>query len=62
MNTRIISKIWGLMMFLPFLAFSQNTIQGTGSPKALLDELQAKYDLIFKVKLYEFYTSLKFDL
>ena len=29
MNTRIISKIWGLMMFLPFLAFSQNTIQGT---------------------------------
>ena len=26
------------------------------------DELQAKYDLIFKVKLYEFYTSLKFEL
>ena len=26
------------------------------------DELRAKYDLIFKVKLYEFYTSLKFEL
>ena len=26
------------------------------------DELCAKYDLIFKVKLYEFYTSLKFEL
>lgn len=30
--------------------------------KAESDELQAKYDLIFKVKLYEFYTSLKFEL
>ena len=30
--------------------------------KSESDELQAKYDLIFKVKLYEFYTSLKFDL
>tara|TARA_B100001093_G_C26858687_1_gene1028763 strand:+ start:3705 stop:5018 length:1314 start_codon:yes stop_codon:yes gene_type:complete len=26
------------------------------------DELRAKYDFIFKVKLYEFYTSLKFEL
>ena len=26
------------------------------------DALRAKYDLIFKVKLYEFYTSLKFEL
>jgi len=26
------------------------------------DELQAKYDYVFKVKLYEFYTSLKFEL
>ena len=26
------------------------------------DELRAKYDLIFKIKLYEFYTSLKFEL
>ena len=26
------------------------------------DEIRAKYDLIFKVKLYEFYTSLKFEL
>ena len=30
--------------------------------KSESDELQAKYDLIFKVKLYEFYTSLKFEL
>lgn len=30
--------------------------------KAESDELQAKYDLIFKVKLYEFYTSLTFEL
>ncbi|MEZ7837925.1 MAG: TolC family protein [Flavobacteriales bacterium] len=30
--------------------------------KAESDALQAKYDLIFKVKLYEFYTSLKFEL
>lgn len=30
--------------------------------KAQSDELQAKYDLIFKVKLYEFYTSLTFEL
>ena len=30
--------------------------------KAESDELRAKYDLIFKVKLYEFYTSLKFEL
>lgn len=26
------------------------------------DEIRAKYDLIFKVKLYEFYTSQKFEL
>ncbi len=26
------------------------------------DQLQAKYDLIFKVKLYDFYTSLTFEL
>ena len=26
------------------------------------DALQAKYDLIFKVKLYDFYTSLTFEL
>ena len=26
------------------------------------DQLQAKYDLIFKIKLYQFYTSLKFEL
>lgn len=30
--------------------------------KAESDELQAKYDLIFKVKLYEFYTNLTFEL
>jgi len=30
--------------------------------KSESDELQAKYDLVFKVKLYEFYTSLKFEL
>ena len=30
--------------------------------KAESDELQAKYDLIFKVKLYDFYTSLTFEL
>ena len=30
--------------------------------KSESDEIQAKYDLIFKVKLYEFYTSLKFEL
>ena len=30
--------------------------------KSESDELQAKYDLIFKVKLYEFYTSLIFEL
>ena len=30
--------------------------------KSESDELQAKYDFIFKVKLYEFYTSLKFEL
>jgi len=30
--------------------------------KAESDELQAKYDLIFKIKLYEFYTQLKFEL
>jgi len=30
--------------------------------KSESDELQAKYDLIFKVKLYEFYTSQTFEL
>ena len=30
--------------------------------KAESDALQAKYDLIFKVKLYDFYTSLTFEL
>ena len=30
--------------------------------KSESDELQAKYDFVFKVKLYEFYTSLKFEL
>ena len=30
--------------------------------KAESDELQAKYDLIFKIKLYEFYTQLTFEL
>ena len=30
--------------------------------KSESDELQAKYDLIFKVKLYEFYSSLTFEL
>ena len=30
--------------------------------KAKSDELQGKYDLIFKIKLYEFYTDLTFEL
>ncbi len=30
--------------------------------KSESDELQAKYDFVFKVKLYEFYTTLKFEL
>jgi outer membrane protein len=30
--------------------------------KAESDELQAKYDYLFKIKLYDFYTSLKFEL
>ena len=55
MKTRIFSKICGLMMFMPLLAFSQSTLKGTvkGNDGTLIPEVQVEIQDTF----YKTYTN-----